>query len=131
MTTHLYNCKAQGPKYRVTKFDLDLNVEASYLVDGDTCECPRGTSRSCRHRVMLPYFLKDKHVDDQFFFNYDTRQFHQSPLAAHIATGFGVAAIAPDSETTQPDAPGLAAGVQEAVVEQPSATASTEFRRRV
>lgn len=74
--TILYNCKQIEFAWRITKFDNDMNVESSYLTTAESCECPQGAKPTCRHRKMLPAFLEHKHVGDGWFYNYDTRQWH-------------------------------------------------------
>ena len=72
---HLYNCKSNSSPgtWFITKFDLDLNVLASYHVSHNECECPRGTRPTCRHRKMLRLFQSGGHVDDGWFLDYETR----------------------------------------------------------
>lgn len=67
----LYNCKHSGDQYRITKFDSDWNVEASYLCDLIACECPAGHRPKCRHREMLPKFIQRDHIGDEWFFDHD------------------------------------------------------------
>lgn len=70
MTT-LYNCHSDGDQYRITKFDSLGNVESSYLCTEEECECPAGVRPTCRHRKMLPSFLKRGAVDTFWFFDFD------------------------------------------------------------
>lgn len=67
----LYNCRHDGDQYRISKFDTDWNVEASYLCDLVACECPAGHRPSCRHRQMLPKFIQRNYVGTAFFFDFD------------------------------------------------------------
>lgn len=67
----LYNCKHSGDQYRISKFDSDFNLEASYLCDLVTCECPAGHRPSCRHRSMLPKFILRNYVGTEYFFDFD------------------------------------------------------------
>lgn len=67
----LYNCRHNGDQYRITKFDDDMNVESSYITDGEACDCPAGVRPTCRHRQMLPKFLARKHIGDEWFFDFD------------------------------------------------------------
>jgi hypothetical protein len=67
----LYNCRHDGDQYRITKFDDDMNPQASYLCTEDECECPAGVRPTCRHRAMLPKFIFRQHVGDEWFFDYD------------------------------------------------------------
>lgn len=69
--TFLYNCRRQGDRYRVTKFDDDMNVESSYLCTTTECDCPAGKRPMCRHREMLPAFIQRGHIDDGWMFDYD------------------------------------------------------------
>lgn len=69
--TSLYNCRHDGDIFRITKFDSDWNVEASYLCDLVACECPAGHRPSCRHRQMLPKFIQREHLGDEWFFDFD------------------------------------------------------------
>lgn len=69
--TVLYNCKHDGDQYRITKFNSDFNVEASYLCDLHSCECPAGHRPHCRHRGMLPKFIQRQHVGDNWFYDHD------------------------------------------------------------
>lgn len=70
MTT-LYNCMTDGDNYRITKFDDLGNPESSYLVDHETCQCPAGERHTCRHREMLPLFLKRNAVNTFWFYDFD------------------------------------------------------------
>lgn len=67
----LYNCKHAGDQYRITKFDADANVEASYLTDGVECDCPAGVRPTCRHRKMLPLFKASKGTNGNLFYDFD------------------------------------------------------------
>lgn len=71
---NLYNCKHADGGYRLTKFTKDYEVESSYVVSAEGCDCPAGIRPVCRHRTMLPFFLEHDHVDDGWFFIWDTRQ---------------------------------------------------------
>lgn len=67
----LYNCKHSGDQYKITKFDSDFNVEASYLCDLVACECPAGHRPTCRHRQMLPKFIAREAVGTLWFLDFD------------------------------------------------------------
>lgn len=69
--THLYNCRHDGDQFRITKFDTDMNVEASYLLTAHECECPAASRDTCRHRQMLPKFIARKAVDSEYFYDHD------------------------------------------------------------
>lgn len=77
MTKHLYNIKATSDGFEIAKFDLDLNVESSYALTQEECECPQSHKPTCRHRKMLPLFLAVDRVDTDFFFDFDTKTWHQ------------------------------------------------------
>jgi hypothetical protein len=73
----LYNIKSALDDFRITKFDDNLNVESSYLLEDAggghgvyTCECPAGVRPSCRHREMLPLMLAYEIVDTDLFVRY-------------------------------------------------------------
>lgn len=70
----LYNCKADGDHWRISKFTNDLDVEASYLTSNDECDCPAGHRPVCRHRIMLPRFIAKNAVAGQWFHNYEQNQ---------------------------------------------------------
>src|SRR5229473_868666 len=68
----LYNCRHSGDQYRITKFSADdMNVQSSYICTLTECQCPAGVRPSCRHRDMLPKFLKREHVGDEWMFDFD------------------------------------------------------------
>ena len=71
---NLYNCKSVSDGYRITKFTRDYVVESSYVVSAEGCDCPAGHRPVCRHRTMLPFFEDGGHIDDGWFFIWDTRQ---------------------------------------------------------
>lgn len=80
MTT-LYSCKSEideldRERYRITKFDSDMNVEGSYIVTvgkgwAMTCECPAMGRPTCRHREMLPKFIARGAVNTNLMFDFD------------------------------------------------------------
>lgn len=79
-----YSCRrVLDENFKITKFDEDFNVvetkngPSSYLVSEGACECPAGINhprKKCRHREMLPLFLKLDHVGDGWFLIWATRQ---------------------------------------------------------
>ncbi len=71
--TILYNCHSDGDQYRITKFDSLGNVESTYLCTTEECECPAGVRPTCRHRQMLPLFLKREAVNTFWFFDFDRK----------------------------------------------------------
>lgn len=68
----LYNCHSDGDQYRISKFN-DGEVESSYLCTADECQCPAGHRHTCRHRQMLPLFLKREAVDTFWFLDWDRK----------------------------------------------------------
>jgi hypothetical protein len=64
----------------ITKFDEDMNPEASYHTTLITCECPAGERPICRHRSMLPKFLQRDAVDTDWFYDYDNIGWHRFDL---------------------------------------------------
>lgn len=70
----LYNCKCDGDQYRISKFTNDLDVEASYLVSNEECDCPAGHRPVCRHRIMLVRFIAKNATAGQWFHNYEHNQ---------------------------------------------------------
>lgn len=75
-TSALYSLRTDGQSnavggYRITKF-VDGEVESSYLVHQDSCECPAGHRHTCRHRQMLPQMLAHGICNTHFFFAFDT-----------------------------------------------------------
>jgi hypothetical protein len=66
-----YNLKTDSPAFRITKFDDDLNVAASYRVSPTECECPQWVERqrTCRHMKMLP--LMEDRADTDWYLDYD------------------------------------------------------------
>ena len=98
--TALYNLRlvhgTHDSEFVITKFDADLNPEATYIVGMTTCTCPhhQQSAKPCRHRRMLPLFLGkpplflEKHVGDGWFLDWDTRLWRKpvadaSPEAAN------------------------------------------------
>src|SRR5215469_8463368 len=86
MTQTLYNCKSvDETHYRITKFDSglvpfedDKGRISSYTCSLQECECPAGHKPTCRHRKMLPLFLENDHIDDNYFFIWDTHQWFKA-----------------------------------------------------
>ncbi len=78
--TSLYTLRKTAPGVlSIIKLDQDWNPEASYLLtladdDKVTCTCPASDRPTCRHRKMLPFFIEAKHVDDGWFFEWETRR---------------------------------------------------------
>lgn len=81
----LYSCKSEidasgATRYRITKFDTDMNVEASYLTDGIACECPAGERPACRHRIMLSRFIARGAVNTFWLYDYERNGWVDSGL---------------------------------------------------
>lgn len=89
----LYNLKSADGDWRITKFDNELNVESSYLVSRDACECPAGHRPSCRHRQMLPKMLAAGAEDSGMFYNFDHDVFLE-PSIANVEQTFDESEIA-------------------------------------
>lgn len=114
MTKHaLYNCKHAGDQYRITKFDSDANVEASYLTDGIECDCPAGVRPTCRHRKMLPLFKASKGTNGNMFYDFDAGTWLEigEPGAADESAEEWADGVVPEldatSESIQTDESGL------------------------
>lgn len=94
----LYNLRIVESTYRITKFDDDMNVESSYLVSDQACECPQGHKPTCRHRKMLPALLPI--VDTEEFYCYDNRMYYGIEGLGHAKPKSG--ATARESEGAMP-----------------------------
>lgn len=81
----LYNIKSSDDAYRITKFDNDLNVESSYIVTHDECDCPAGRRPTCRHRQMLPTMLHNDAHNNGLFYDFDNRQW-LGPATEEVAS---------------------------------------------
>lgn len=103
----LYNCKASGSSYRLTKFTNDLEVEASYLTNGRECDCPAGHRPVCRHRIMLPRFIAKNATAGQWFHNYEHQQWIRAAADDEADTLGDLASTASEltiaTEITLPD----------------------------
>lgn len=69
--TILYSCRHDGDQFRISKFDEHGEVLSSYLCDEQNCECPAGHRRMCRHREMLPLFIRRNAVNSGWWLDYD------------------------------------------------------------
>lgn len=83
--TMLYSCRHAGDQYRITKFDNDMNVEASYLCTLSECECPAGVRDTCRHRQMLHKFLARDAVNTDWMLDYDRNGWVQTDLGEALS----------------------------------------------
>jgi len=115
MMTILYNCRHSGDQYRITKFDSDMNPQASYLCSLEECDCPAGLRVTCRHRQMLPKFIARQHVGDEWFLDFDRGGWVQGE--AHWAEPKGMQAIDDDGW------PNLPKGVTMIVIGYPEGVA--------
>lgn len=83
----LYTCKTVDVStWRIAKFDTNMALEASYVLDWDLCECPAGDKPTCRHRKMLKTFISAGHVNDGWFLDYDAKVWSK-PLAELLSAG--------------------------------------------
>ena len=64
----------QAGEFIIQKFDTDYRCESVYACSLTSCMCPQGHKDRCRHRTMLPLFLKFGHIGDGWFLEWDTRQ---------------------------------------------------------
>ena len=87
MTT-LYSCRHDGDQYRMTKFDEDMNVEASYLLTATECECPAGSRPSCRHRQMLPKFHQRGAIGTNLLYDYDWGKWMMSEIGEEEGSAY-------------------------------------------
>lgn len=78
MTSYTCRPDSASGKHRLTKLDADFNVEASYLTDAFSCDCPAGKRPSCRHRTMLPEFLTRSRDTGTWFYDYDTANWYHN-----------------------------------------------------
>jgi hypothetical protein len=67
----IYNAIHDGDEYRITKFNVDGNVQSSYTCNHVDCTCPAGSRDTCRHRQMLPTFLEHNLVNSHLFLDWD------------------------------------------------------------
>jgi hypothetical protein len=71
--TELYRCDLETSHYVVRKFDEDYSLLSKYNVTMETCDCPRGEHKTCRHRhTILPLFIRHKHVGDGWLLDFHT-----------------------------------------------------------
>jgi len=81
---NLYTLRSADGEWRITKFDQDLEMESSYIVSTDGCECPQWTSRErqCRHMKMLPMMVE--RADSAWFFCYEDAQWYDPTGEARV-----------------------------------------------
>lgn len=67
--------------YRVVVFDGWFNVLQVYYIwrgkQGMLCNCPRGQTYSCRHRIILSIFERDSKVNTGWLYNYDNNNWER------------------------------------------------------
>ena len=68
----LHETPAPG-EFIIQKFDTDYTCESVYALTLITCACPQGHKPNCRHRTMLPMFLKHRHIGDGWFLQWENR----------------------------------------------------------
>lgn len=120
---NLYNLKGGGPLFLITKFDADLNPEASYTVGKTICDCPAGHKSKCRHRTMLPFFLEAEAANTDAFFEYDTRTWHAPMQNAKPATHRTVIEQIKKAKATTSPTPALASAEPAHAAPQPVGSA--------
>lgn len=110
---HLYSLRTTSTPdtFRVTKFTLDLEVESSYLISAEGCECPGYSGRGrCRHETILHHIVDAGRVDTSWFLEFDDRPHgwrqYVGDQAPKIAANEGIApSPTPASTPTTPAAP--------------------------
>lgn len=105
----LYNIRTLSTgRWAITKFDIDLNPEATYTLATDgaslTCDCPAGVRPSCRHRHMLPFFAQAGAIDAGMFYQYETQAWHM-PFKARADDPEASASAAKAVSLSQPTPP--------------------------
>ena len=75
MTLDLYTLHSTpvDGEFIIQKFDTDYTCQSVYACTTTTCMCPQGQKPRCRHRTMLPMFLKHNHIGDGWFLEWNTR----------------------------------------------------------
>jgi hypothetical protein len=71
----LYNIFTTSNGLRCTKWDDDFNVEATYLVSEQGCECP--AAKPCKHMSMMKMFHADKEIDKNSFYDPVSNQYYE------------------------------------------------------
>jgi hypothetical protein len=71
----LYNIFTTSQGLRITKWDTDLNVVASYLVSDQGCECP--AAKPCKHMSMMHKLREDGEIDKNTFYNPATHEYYE------------------------------------------------------
>lgn len=85
--TILYSCRHDGDQYRISKFNEHGEVLSSYLCTESECDCPAGQRRMCRHREMLPLFIRREAINSHWWLDYDrggwVQMFDETPAIEH------------------------------------------------
>lgn len=72
----IYNLFTTSQGVRITKWDHDFNVSASYLVSDQGCECP--AQKPCKHMDMLRRWRTE--IDKNTFFDPENNQCYELNL---------------------------------------------------
>jgi hypothetical protein len=111
MTMSLYTLHSSPTdgEFIIQKFNTDYHCESVYALTQSECQCPQGNKPRCRHRTMLPMFLKHNHIGDGWFLEWDTRLWRKpvndisiDPPALADETVMGTSAGAEGSSHTPP-----------------------------
>jgi len=73
MSLYTLHSSPTDGEFIIQKFDTDYHCESVYALTQSECQCPQGNKPKCRHRTMLPMFLKFGHIGDGWFLEWDTR----------------------------------------------------------
>lgn len=113
MTTELYTCRdsASHGTYVFTKLDSDFDLLGRYSTSAHECDCPRGSKHTCRHREMLKWFLRDKHIGDGWFLDWSTRLWRR-PIGEGIAKAEALLADRTELGNAEPAQPSPMLGVK-------------------
>ena len=98
----VYNCHTIDGAYHMTKFDENMDVEATYELSLTECACPAGVRPTCRHRKMLPLFMANDAIDTNKFYCYET---HQWSTVAGLDDEIEVTTIEATPEPAPPPPP--------------------------
>lgn len=127
----LYSCKHDGDIYSITKFDDQLNVESSYLVDPTACQCPAFDKRGrCKHQEMLPFFINRKAVGSGEMYDHErggwVRMFEDPEPVPPLPAG--VTMISLDDPVLVHNT--IAEAIGEPPLQPPAPRPASAFRRR-
>lgn len=109
----LHSSPTEG-EFIIQKFDPDYSCESVYACTLTECQCPQGHKPNCRHRTMLPMFLKHGHIGDGWFLEWDTQMWRRPingissepvPLADDLVMGTSVTGAATPSPEAPPPSP--------------------------